>query len=144
MRFLLNHPRWTWDTFIQTVPVAFSENRQPFFTTDTEITPNALMYLNGLLHPTTPGVILANVVQLVVFAIQAWKLGAKASIGVASILGVFFLGEILMLFISVHGDALGIIRHSLGSVMPLRLFVWLLPAFILDAFSRLTARQMLN
>jgi hypothetical protein len=40
-----------------------------------------------------------------------------------------------MLFVSIHGDALGIVRHGMGSVMPLRLAVWMLPPLTFDVLN---------
>jgi hypothetical protein len=36
------------------------------------------------------------------------------------------------LFVSILGDASSIVRHTVGSLIPLRLSIWLLLAFILD------------
>jgi hypothetical protein len=52
--------------------------------------------------------------------------------GILIVFSLFFVGELGMLFVSIHGDALGLIRHALVSVMPLRLNLWLLAVWLLD------------
>lgn len=132
IRFLLFHPTWTIKTFLQQFGAAFSENVQPFFTTNHSVTPESLFFLNDLFHPRSATVFWAVLVQLTVFILLAVKLGHRSNLGIALTFVLFFGAELVMLFIIIHGDASSLVRHAMGSIMPLRLSVWLLPPFVLD------------
>jgi hypothetical protein len=80
-------------------------------------------------------VIWVVLVELVTFGFLAVRSNRPVAISLFVLFTVLFIGEMLMLFVSIHGDALGIVRHALGSVMPFRLFIWLLPLFILDLYA---------
>lgn len=134
MQFLLNYPGPTFERFFAGVELSFSENRQPFFIADDEKTTPAISYAGDLLHPKSSSVIWVVLVELAVFGFLAFHHRHPQSIFLFALFSVLFLGELLMLFVSIHGDALGVIRHGIGSVTPLRLSVWLLPPFILDLF----------
>lgn len=130
VQFLLSDPAWTLEIFANGVQTAFADNRQPFFVADPEVTPEGLYYLGDLLHPTSTSVIWVVITELVIFAFLSLRSSQMEMVALAGLFSVFFLGELLMLFVSIEGDALGIVRHSLGSVMPMRLSVWLLPPLI--------------
>jgi hypothetical protein len=144
MEFILLRPGWAWQSFAGHMEAVFSENRQVFFIPNSDLTPDWLVDLGDLLHPRSATVFAAFGLQLLALAALSYWNRDAAGYWLTGLLALFFAGEMVMLFVSILGDSSDIIRHSLGSVMPLRLFVWLLPAFILDAVSRLTARQMLN
>ena len=135
IQFLLAFPGWTFEKFIQGVEVSFSENRQPFFVPNQERTTPALAYVGDLLHPRSSSVIWVVLVELVAFGFLAVRSNRPVAISLFVLFTVLFIGEMLMLFVSIHGDALGIVRHALGSVMPFRLSIWLLPLFILDLYA---------
>jgi hypothetical protein len=132
IEFLMSNPSGTWDVFVHGVRTAFDENRQPFFIADPDVTPDGLVYLGNLLHPNSTSVIWVVAVELAIFAYVVLRSTQADKLGPVVLLTVFFLGELLMLFVSIEGDALGIVRHALGSVMPLQLSLWLLPPFVLD------------
>lgn len=136
VQFLLSDPAWTLEIFAKGLQTAVEENRQPFFVADTDGTPQGLYYLGDLLHPTSISVIWVVIAELVIFVFLSLRSRQTEKVALAGLFTVFFLGELLMLFVSIEGDALGIVRHSLGSVMPMRLFFWLLPPFILDDLDR--------
>ena len=130
--FMLTHPGWAIGTFSDGAAMAFTENVQPFFRRNSEVTAEFLVYLGGLLHPKDAAMIFVVAMQLLFLGILAAKNGLTIAITLSFLFSVFFLGELLMLFVAIHGDAAGIVRHSMGSVMPLRLSLWLLPLFIFD------------
>jgi hypothetical protein len=132
MQFLLAFPGWTMEKFLAGVETSFSENRQPFFEPNEERTTPLIAYIGNLLHPNSSTVIWVVFIELVIFGVVAFRKREQQSISLALLFATYFAGEVLMLFVSIHGDALGIVRHGMGSVMPLRLAVWLLPPFILD------------
>lgn len=131
--FMLTHPGWAIGTFSDGVAIAFTENVQPFFRRNTDVTPEFLVFLGGLLHPKDETIILIVALELLLLGRLAAKTGLPGLIALSFLFSVFFLGELLMFFVSVHGDAAGIVRHSMGSVMPLRLSLWLSIPFIFDA-----------
>jgi len=133
VQFLVSDPGWTLDIFTTGVQTAFEENRQPFFITNPEVTLRGLAYLGDLLHPTSTSVVWVVLAELGAFVLLNLRNRQTERVALAILFSVFFLGELLMLFVSIEGDALGIVRHSLGSVMPIRLSLWLLPPFILDS-----------
>ncbi len=136
IEFLMSDPGGTWAILANGVQTAFDENRQPFFIANPDVTPDGLAYLGDLLHPNSTSVIWVVAVELAVFAYVSLRSKRADKLGLAALLATFFFGELLMLFVSIEGDALGIVRHSLGSVMPLRLSLWLLPALILDSLGQ--------
>jgi len=97
------------------------------------VTPEFLVFLGGLLHPKDETIIFIVALELLLLGSLAAKTGLPGLIALSFLFSVFFLGELLMFFVSVHGDAAGIVRHSMGSVMPLRLSLWLSIPFIFDA-----------
>lgn len=135
VQFLLAFPGWTFEKFMDGVEISFSENRQPFFFPNEGRTTPALAYIGDLLHPKSSSVIWVALLELIVFGYLAIRNNRSVDISFFILFVVLFIGEMLMLFVSIHGDALGIVRHTLGSVMPLRLSIWLLPLLILDLYS---------
>jgi hypothetical protein len=136
MQFLLAYPEWTVQHFFSGVEVSFSENRQPFFFPDENRTSSAISYIGDLLHPRSSSVIWVDLAGLILLGILSFHRRYPKFIALFFIFLTLFLGEILMLFVSIHGDTIGVVRHALGSVMPLRLSVWLLPLFTLDLYAQ--------
>lgn len=134
MQFLLAFPGWTFERFFSGVETSFSENRQPFFFPNEERTTPLLSFAGDLFHPRSSSVIWVVLVELAAFGLVSFRRRHAQGMWLFTLFCALFLGEILMLFISIHGDALGIVRHAMGSVMPLRLSVWLLPPLILDVY----------
>jgi len=133
--FLISDPTWTLRVFDHGVRTAFDENRQPFFIANADSTPDGLSYLGDLLHPNSTNVIWVVLIELAVFGYITLRSRWGDKLGLFALFAVFFLGELLMLFVSIEGDALGIVRHALGSVLPMRLSLWLLPPLILDSLN---------
>ncbi|MBX3048999.1 MAG: hypothetical protein KIT46_01705 [Anaerolineales bacterium] len=141
MAFLASHPQWALQEFVEDTQHAFTENAQPFFRRDTEVTPAFLVYLGDLLHPTDSLIVWLVVLQLGVLLWLAVKRGNRTRIGLALLFWLFFLGSVGTLFVSIHGDAAGIVRHALSSVLLFRLLLWLLPGYILDALAESRANK---
>jgi hypothetical protein len=135
MQFLLAFPGWTLEKFFDGVETSFSENRQPFFFPNEGRTTPAIAYVGDLLHPKSSSVIWVDLVELIAFGFLAFRRRQVQAITLFALFVTFFLGEVLMLFVSIQGDALGVVRHAMGSVMPLRLSLWLLPPLIFDIYS---------
>lgn len=135
MQFMLSYPRWAFEYFFSGIETSFSENRQPFFFPNEDRTTPVLSYVGDLLHPKSSSVIWIVLAELVVFGFLAFRHSHQLGIALFVLFSILFVGELLMLFVSIHGDALGVVRHAMGSVTPLRLSVWLLPPFILDIYA---------
>lgn len=131
--FILTHPGWALETIWNNTEAAFGESTQPFFTRNPDITPDGLFYLGRLLHPVHSSVGAIAAIQIAVFAILAFRGQTAAPKAIAGLFIVFFIGECVMYAVSILGDASSIVRHTMGAVMPMRLSLWLLPPFILDA-----------
>lgn len=131
--FIVTHPDWAWQTFVEGTRVSFTENIQPFFTRNEDVTPTWLVYLGDLLHPKDVSVLAVVSAELSLLAYLAWRSRGSSLSAIAACLIIFFIGELAMLFVSILGDASSIVRHTVGSLIPLRLSVWLLLVFIFDA-----------
>jgi hypothetical protein len=131
--FIAAHPAWAWQTFANGTSLSFTENAQPFFTRNEEITPTWLVYIGDLLHPKDAGVLAVVVLELAILGYLAFLKRDPRVTALAVCLAVFFVGELAMLFVSILGDAAGIVRHTIGSLLPLRLSIWLLLVIIIDA-----------
>lgn len=131
--FIATHPVWALHTFWQGTQASFAENMQPFFTRNADVTEAWFVYLGNLMHPKDVSVLAVVLIELgllVYFALR--RKDARLS-AMMLCLAVFFVGEIAMLFVSILGDAAGIVRHTIGSLIPLRLSIWLLLVFVMDA-----------
>jgi hypothetical protein len=131
--FIASHPGWAWQTFAAGTALSFTENTQPFFTRDEEVTPTWLVYLGDLLHPKDVSALFVVSAELVLLAYLSARSREPRTRAITLCLAVFCAGEIAMLFVSILGDAAGTVRHTIGSLIPLRLSVWLLLVFIFDA-----------
>jgi hypothetical protein len=133
MEFLITHPGWALQTVLANSEAAFGESTQPFFERNPDITPDSLFYFGRLMHPVNTSLIFIAAAQIALFAFLALKRKDASKKAMAGLFLVFLLGEIFMFAISILGDAGGIVRHTMGAVMPMRLSLWLLPPFILDS-----------
>lgn len=132
VEFILTHPSWALNTVAEGTLGSYSENTQPFFVRDTETTPDWLVRTGNLFHPThisSLAIVALGLALIAAFAFTGQDARRKA---LAACLLVFFAGELAVLAVSILGDAAGIVRHTIGSLVPLRLSVWLLLAFVLD------------
>lgn len=132
-RFLIQHPRWTFGSLVGRLEFLFSENSQPYFPQIGTRLYRLLLPLGDMLHPTSSAAILiVFLLTLLPPGIAARARTLRWSV-LAWIFGWLLLAEAAMLFVSFHGDSLGVIRHALVAVMPLRLSIWLLIVVAMDA-----------
>ena len=129
--FLLNDPRWTFSTLLSNVDYLFSVNTQPYFYRPYNAALIRLSSFGDYLHTTTGSTVVLTV--LLTLAFLAMTLLRRDRRGLA--LGYTFvwllLAEFAMLFVSFHGDTLGVQRHTLVAVMPFRLSLWILAVFVI-------------
>lgn len=132
-QYLLTHPCWTFSHAWKVARIPFLENLQSYSKPDFELVSPYVYLIGDVLHPKTSTVVWVQLAML---------LGLTGLVGfgplnqrrrdILIVFSLFFVGELGMLFVSIHGDALGLIRHALVSVMPLRLNLWLLTIWLLD------------
>ncbi len=130
-RFLLAHPRWAVNFLMRNLGFLFSENFQPYYREQPGNYPVWFKPIGEMLHPTSSAPVLMDALATLGLLVLAWRLGGRALA-----IGWFFLwlllGEFLMLFVAFCGDSLGVIRHALVAIVPLRLSLWVLPLFGMD------------
>lgn len=132
-QYLLTHPGWALAIAWKWSAIVFKENLQPYFKpVDDTVTPYDLA-LGEVLHPRSRLIIGVQLLILLVLGVLAVQEGSDTRIALMMLFSLFFIGELGLLFVSIHGDALGIIRHALVAVMPLRFNLWLFSLFVLDS-----------
>lgn len=131
MLFLLDTPRWAVQSLVGDLESLFSENRQPYFHEGYEEDPFWVVPLGNLLHMTSSGaglLSLGMIIALLWHDLQS-RLGDRGDL---IVLVWLVLVEWVILAVSYHGDSLGVVRHTLLGVMPVRLSLWLLGFFLTD------------
>jgi len=132
-KYILTHPGWALSKVWNLSDITFYENLQPYFKHDLDLVSPYAYSIGDVLHPKTIAVIWVQLAMLLGFAgLVFFRRSNQHQYGILIVFGLFFAGELGMLFVSIHGDALGLIRHALVSVMPLRLTTWLLAILLLD------------
>lgn len=130
--FLLNDPVWTVSTFLTNLDYLFSINIQPYFHSPYNPALTWPSSIGDYLHTTASSslilVILLALGFLVMFFLNTDR--KRRSLGYTFIWLV--LTEFMMLFVSFHGDTLGVQRHTLVGLIPLRLSLWILAIFAID------------
>ncbi len=135
IQFIIAHPGWAWQTLVDGTKASFAENNQPFFTRNEDVTPAWLVYLGDLLHPKDISVLAVVLLEFALLGYLTLRGSDHRLAGVTACLVLFFVGEFVMLSVSILGDASSVVRHTVGSLIPIRLSVWLLPPFILDTLA---------
>ncbi len=136
-RYILTHPGWSLSTFWRLSQKTFSENQQPFYEPGIELVSPFIYSIGDMFHPMSRTVIIVQIAMLVgIIGLVGFANLNEHQRGMLIVICIFFIGELGMLFVSIHGDALGIVRHALVSVMPLRLNIWILAVFVLDNLNR--------
>ena len=132
-QYLLTHPGWALSHAWKVARIPFIENLQPYSKPDYEFVSPYVYSIGDVLHPKTSVVVWVQLAMLLGWAgLVVFKPSNQHQRGILIVFSLFFVGELGMLFVSIHGDALGLIRHALVSVMPLRLNLWLLAVWLLD------------
>lgn len=131
-KFLATHPAWAFDKLINNLDLIFVSNRQPYFRGTPESTPLFMLPIGDILHIRSSCTIYYDFLLTLFIVIIAIRKMKPHDISWAFIAIWLFISEIFLLFISYHGDSLGVERHALVAVMPLRLSVWLLTCIFCD------------
>jgi hypothetical protein len=132
IQFVVSNPGISMERFISRAATVLSENTQPFYTPDSEITPHWVFFIGDLLHPKSNSVYLVSTLACLAFFVSAHYSQSHKLIGLAWISTFFLLGQYGLLFISLMGDGLSHVRHAMGTTVHLRLSLWLFSCFTLD------------
>lgn len=130
--FLIDNPRWTLATLVWKAEFLFSENIQSYFRETPDNIPFRFKPFGDMLHPTSSSIIALDIFLTVSVLAAAIKRHEQTSLALGWMFVWLLVGEFVLLFVSYHGDSLGVIRHALVAVVPLRLSTWLLTVFVLD------------
>ncbi len=141
--FLLANPRWAFLMVYNDLEYVFNENLQPYYRERTveDVHPRLKAYmqrpewlapLGHFLHPTWSGTILADVFLVILLFALALHLRTPQAITWACLAAWLVLGGMVMLTVGYLAEVRGVVRHTLGGVMPLRLSLWLLLAMVAD------------
>jgi hypothetical protein len=130
--FLFEHPGFMVTELLGRLSDAFSENIQPFFFTYPTLNRKMLLAVGDLFHPLSSISFIFPIFGGVLVVISVLKNFIKNNI--AWLLFVLWLiGMIYGLYLaSFFGDSGGLIRHTLGAVVYMRMMIWLLPIIIAE------------
>jgi hypothetical protein len=142
-QFLLANPRWVLLMVYNDLEYVFNENLQPYYRERTveDVHPRLKAYLQRpewlaplghFLHPTWSGTILADGLLVLILLALALHLRTSQAITWAWLGAWLFLGGLAVLVVAYLAEVRGVVRHTLGGVMPLRLGLWLLLAMVAD------------
>jgi len=130
--FLLSNPGWTLSTFASNVDYLFSENTQPYFHTPSSSGLLWISAIGDILHPMAGSTLLISVLLTLAYLATAVSQRDPKILALSWTFVWMLLTVLAMFFISFHGDALALIRHTLVAVLPMRLSIWLLSIFLAD------------
>jgi len=131
-RFLMNNPFWAAWVIFRDKDGFFVTNLQPYFSADSNTRPAWFETVGNMFHPLSSVIILIDLLLTGVILLVALHRPEKDIVAWALIFGWLFLGEILLLFVSYHGDFYSQNRHVLAALVPMRLSMWLLIITISD------------
>lgn len=131
--YLISHPQWTLLTLTDNLQFLFSENRQPFF-----LGPLAgyrsdwTADIGTGLHMLSSGASLISCILTAALLAAIWRRRLVSMYGLAWTAAWQLFVSLVILVVSFYGDSLGVVRHAMGAVEPLRLSAWMLSIFLAD------------
>jgi hypothetical protein len=133
--FLINHPGFMVTEFIGRLSDAFSENLQPFYFTYATLNRKMLLAIGDIFHPLSSTAFLFPILNGVLLAIAVIKTNLEKN-GPWLLFVLWFIVMMYGLYsASFFADSAGLIRHNLGSVLYMRLMVWLFPIILVEIVS---------
>jgi len=130
--FLFQHPGFMITEFFGRLSDAFSENIQPFFYTYPTLWRKMVLALGDILHPLSSTAFVFPLVSgfLIVFS------GLRENLP-DNLPWMFFIIWIICIIYGLYvasffGDSAGLIRHSMGGVVFMRLLVWMTPIILTE------------
>jgi hypothetical protein len=133
--FLVNHPGFMVTELFGRLSDAFSENIQPFYFTYQTLNRKMLLAVGDLFHPLSSTAFLFPIIGGVLIAISALRNLIARNISWL-IFVIWLVGMIYGLYLaSFFGDSGGLIRHTLGAVVYMRMMIWLFPVILAEIVS---------
>lgn len=129
-KFLMQTPKHTVSLPLNNLERVFSENIQPYYIN--RDVPDIILNLGNFLHQMSPRILVFEILLLIFLLIIVLKKPNKESTSIFFVLSLFFINTLLMYVATVHGDASSIIRHSLVSILPFRLYFWVTLIIFID------------
>jgi hypothetical protein len=133
--FLINHPGFMVTELVGRLSDAFSENLQPFFYTYPTLIRQMVLAVGDIFHPLSSVAFifpLFNGILIIITAIRNSFTENKSWFWFT----LWIISMIYGLFMaSFFGDSGGLIRHTLGAVVFMRLMVWLFPIILAEIIS---------
>jgi hypothetical protein len=133
--FLINHPGFMVTEFLGRLSDAFSENLQPFYFTYPTLYRKMVIAVGDIFHPLSSSSFLLPLVGGILIAISAFRNMIARNIS-WTIFVIWLVGMIYGLyFASFFGDSGGLIRHTLGAVLYMRMMIWIFPIILAEIVS---------
>jgi hypothetical protein len=133
--FLASHPGFMVTELLGRLSDAFSENVQPFFFTYPTLLRNMVLAIGDMFHPLSSTAFLFPIFSGILVIIAA----IRNSFSQNRHWFWLVLWLICMVYAqyaaSFFGDSGGLIRHTLGAVVYMRLMIWLLPIILAEIIS---------
>jgi hypothetical protein len=134
MLFLLNHPGFVVTEVMSRLSDAFSENVQPFYFIYPTLYRKMLLAVNDIFHPLSSAAFFFPLLGLILTAISTFSKKTQIETKLPWLIFVFWLVGMVycQFFASFFGDSAGLIRHTLGAVLFMRMMVWLMPIILVE------------
>lgn len=133
--FLASHPGFMVTELLGRLSDAFSENVQPFFFTYPTLFRNMVLAIGDIFHPLSSTAFffpLFSGILIIIAAIKKSLTQSKHWFWLVLWLLAMVYGQYAASF---FGDSGGLIRHTLGAVLYMRLMIWLLPIVLAEIVS---------
>lgn len=130
--FLASHPGFMVTELLGRLSDAFSENVQPFFFTYPTLFRNMVLAVGDIFHPLSSSAFffpLFSGILIIIAAIKKSLTQSKHWFWLVLWLLAMVYGQYAASF---FGDSGGLIRHTLGAVLYMRLMIWLLPIVLAE------------
>ncbi len=130
--FLAQSPLWALKSVFENLSIVFSQNLQPYFINGPHVRPEWLILIGDMVHPLSSVVIVEDLIFLILILVITIKARDQKSITWFWICGWLFVTAVTLLAIGYLGASIGVIRHTMGGVVLLRLILWLSIAIFAD------------
>lgn len=129
-RFLISTPIHTISLPIVMLTEVFTVDSQPYFVNRS--VPDLMVKFGEILNQTTPNILYLEIALLMILLFYVLREPSLDSISMLWILSLFFFNTALMYVVTIHGDSASPARHSSGSIIAWRLFLWMMIIIVCD------------
>jgi hypothetical protein len=133
--FLVSHPGFMVTELMGRLSDAFSENVQPFYFTYPTLLRNMVLAVGDMFHPLSSTAFFFPIfsgIMVIIASIRNSFSQNKHWFWLVLWLISMVYGQYAASF---YGDSGGLIRHTLGAVVYMRLMIWLLPVILAEIIS---------